>query len=429
MRNPARLFAAALITAMAVIAAVALLVDLSGRLGGGSRHDVAPTVQRAGAARSVDRLASAIPTGPGPTATPDPGTQASPAVATDSPATSTQPGAPAAAGTGRPADTRPRPTAGAAAHASTNPAASSQRAHPSVRRPSAVRRAPAPTAAGPGAVSRSHYLRHVSGIAAIDVPRMLALGGSDGLANASGQRHVVLLDIGGQRGDGVQLSTTPRWVSYDGLVRALIAYVQGYHATQRRNAPVTIAIGTNNDLQTSAWTGQQWAQRVVEPVRRAAAGYKKMVIAGADDIEPGFHASVRQTRSWVDGFLAATEAPLVFNGSADGCPTDVANGRCGRHWTAADLAWVAGGAAKRISALPQVYSTVMARQWAMIALTAVDRGYGALRFRGPLTENAACRGVKSCPTMGSAAAWNALSSSLRAVGTRLQPSRSDLDVK
>jgi hypothetical protein len=93
---------------------------------------------------------------------------------------------------------------------------------------------------------------------------------------------------------------------------------------------------------------------------------------------------------------------------------------------------MAGTAApKRITALPQVYNPTMAGQWAMISLTAVRHGHPPLRFHGPLTENAACRGHKHCPTMNSGAAWRALWNSLRlspATTPKMLPSRSDLDV-
>jgi hypothetical protein len=280
----------------------------------------------------------------------------------------------------------------------------------------------------PGEVTRSHYLRHLTG-GPWDEIMMRALGRRDARQNAGRQQHVVLLDIGGQVGHGVLLSTTPRYVSYRGLTRAVIAYVRGYHSAQRRGAPVTVAIGTNNDLQTSARTGRIWARQVVQPVHRAARHYRGFAIAGASDIEPGFRVGPRGTRAWVRGFLHATKAPLIFNGSADGCSPIFPRSRCGHGWTARDLAWVAGAAApRRISALPQVYNYTMADQWAMISLTAVRDGHRALRFHGPLTENAACRGEKHCPTMGSLRAWQALRNSLSRLGPVSLPARTDLDV-
>ena len=70
-----------------------------------------------------------------------------------------------------------------------------------------------------------------------------------------------------------------------------------------------------------------------------------MVIAGANDIEPGFSATVAESRAWISGYLAATTSKLVFNGSADGCSTSVPSTRCNNGWTMADLQWVSGGAA------------------------------------------------------------------------------------
>jgi hypothetical protein len=280
----------------------------------------------------------------------------------------------------------------------------------------------------PGEVTRSHYLRHLTG-GPEDAVAMRALGRRDARENTSRQQHVVLLDIGGQLRHGVLLSTTPHYVSYRGLARAVLAYVRGYHSAQRRGAPVTVAIGTNTDLQTSARTGRMWARRVVQPVHRVARHYPGITVAGATDIEPGFRVGPHGSRAWVRGFLRATKAPLIFNGSADGCSPIFPGSRCAHGWTARDLAWVAGTAAPhRISALPQVYNYTMADQWAMISLTTMRDGHRALRFHGPLTENAACRGEKNCPTMGSLRAWQALRDSLRLLGPVSLPARTDLDV-
>ena len=427
MRQPARLFATAVLTAMMSIAVIALIVDaMSSRP---ARHGPAPQagvagVIQLGAADLLPATGSGVTGGAARTSGAS-GVSGTPAAAvpesdTSSSAATTPPTAAGSASGTPTGGTSARPADGAAARPASKPQA----------RPQTTRRPVVRTRGMPDDVTRSHYLRTLTGDAALDVPRMTALGAGDGRANNSGQEHVVLLDIGGQRGDGVQLSTTTRWVSYGGLVRALVAYVRGYHSTQRRAAPVTVAIGTNNDLQTSQWTGAQWAQQVVAPVRRAAAGYRGITVAGADDIEPGFHAGPARTKAWVAGFLSATKASLVFNGSADGCSAIEPGSRCIRGWTAADLAWVAGRAApERVSALPQVYNVTMAQQWAMISLTAIQDGSRPLHFRGPLTENAACRGEKHCPTMGSTAAWQALSVSLRAIGTVLLPARTDLDVQ
>ena len=59
---------------------------------------------------------------------------------------------------------------------------------------------------------------------------------------------------------------------------------------------------------------------IVNPVASySASRYPGTVIAGANDMEPGFSANVSQTRAWLSGYLGATTARFVFNGSADGC--------------------------------------------------------------------------------------------------------------
>ena len=48
------------------------------------------------------------------------------------------------------------------------------------------------------------------------------------------------------------LSATTRFVAYSDLVRDIQSYIDGYHSAQRGTAPVTIAIGTNNDMDVNA---------------------------------------------------------------------------------------------------------------------------------------------------------------------------------
>jgi hypothetical protein len=278
---------------------------------------------------------------------------------------------------------------------------------------------------------RGHYLRSLVGRPR-DLRAMRRLGAADARRNPPGMGHLVLLDIGGQARHGVFLSATRKFIGYRALVRAARAYVAGYHSRQRRRAPVTIALGTNNDLYTSRHAGWLWARRVVNPVRATARRYRNIIIAGADDIEPGFRAGPRRTRAWLRGFLHSTRARFVFNGSADGCSPTRARARCNHGWNARVLAVLAGAAApKRILALPQIYNPTMAAQWAQISRTA-RRDFGhRLRILGPLTEQAACGRDPSCPSMPSRRAWLLLHFHLRRA--RLHPGslpvQVDLDVR
>jgi len=295
----------------------------------------------------------------------------------------------------------------------------------SAKHPAQTRRRPAPRSA----VNPSHYIRSLRGNGH-DLAIMRTLGAQDAQRNPSNKQHVVLLDIGGQVPGGVFLSTTHRFISYAALTRAVNAYVSGYHQRQHANAPVVIALGTNNDLFVSAARGRQWALQLVNPVRDYAQHYAQMTIAGADDIEPGFAGSPAATRGWLNGYLANTNAPFVFNGSADGCSWHTVNARCLNGWTARDLIQLAAFAApKRTIVLPQIYNNAMAGQWGVLAAEA-RHAHLPMHIVGPLTENRACGGDPSCPTMASSTAWAQLRYSLRRrhAGDDWMAMQVDLDV-
>jgi hypothetical protein len=275
-----------------------------------------------------------------------------------------------------------------------------------------------PAQTTPAPVSTSRYVRNLKDDRTDDLAAMRAQGAADAAANPAGHRYVVLLDIGGQdqvRG-GVVLSAGIRYVSYGWLVKGLKAYVDGYASKQRVGAPVEITIGTNNDMDVNYTAGKDWADKVVDPVRAYAAAktYPGLTISGANDIEPGFDADYAATKKWLDGYLAATTARFVFNGSADGCSWTATNRGCNNSWTMSGLHWLAGGAApSRITNLPQIYNLTMPKQWKYISLTGVDRGLPKLSFGGPLTELVACRQAGSCGSIDGTTAWRELWNQLR----------------
>jgi hypothetical protein len=274
-----------------------------------------------------------------------------------------------------------------------------------------------------------HYVRSLRGNAH-DLAIMRTLGARDAQKNTSHGQHLVLLDIGGQVAGGVYLSTTHRFITYPKLTRALEAYVDGYHQRQHANAPVTIAIGTNNDLLVSAARGRIWADDVVDPVLNYADHYPQITIAGADDIEPGFSAGPAATRAWLNAFLASTSAPFVFNGSADGCSWRASHSHCAGGWTSNDLVQLAAFAApQRTIVLPQVYNDEMAGQWGMLA-AAARHAHQPMHIVGPLTENRACGRDPYCPTMPSRGARTHLWASLHytRAGISALPVQVDLDV-
>jgi hypothetical protein len=247
---------------------------------------------------------------------------------------------------------------------------------------------------------------------------MYGEGAIDAYYNPSGHGYLVLLDIGGQDSydGGVVLSATTKFVPYPTLVADIKAYVDGYASKQKPSAPVTIAIGTNNDMDVTKAAGRDWANRVVDPVVAYAAKYPGITIAGANDIEPGFRGTYSATKSWLSGYLAATAAPFVFNGSADGCSWTQPNRHCNNGWTMAGLYLLAGGLAPtRILNLPQIYNTTMPKQWKYISLTGVNAGQPRINFGGPLTEWTACDQSRSCGSITGNSAWTQLWNQLQSV--------------
>jgi Fibronectin type III domain len=268
----------------------------------------------------------------------------------------------------------------------------------------------------PAPVSTSRYIRNIRGSSATELSTMRSEGAADARANPSGHSYLILLDIGGQDqfDGGVVLSATTRFVSYTDLVRDIQAYTDGYHSGQRASAPVTIAIGTNNDMDVTSAAGQAWADRVVDPIVAYAKKYAGMRIAGANDVEPGFRATYSQTRSWLSGYLAHTSAPFVFNGSADGCAWTAVNRGCNNGWSMAGLYYLAAGAApNRLSNLPQIYNYTMADQWKYISLTGVAQGNPRINFAGTLTEWTACDQSNSCGSLTGRTAWSKMWSNLQ----------------
>ena len=280
-----------------------------------------------------------------------------------------------------------------------------------------------PAQTTPAPVSTSRYIRNIHGASDTDRATMRHEGAHDAYYNPSGHGYLVLLDIGGQDqyDGGVVLSATTRFVSYGNLVSDLKAYVDGYHSKQRKSAPATIAIGTNNDMDVSYRSGKAWATKVVKPlVTYVHNHYIGITIAGANDIEPGFRATYRQTKAWLNGYLDATHAPFIFNGSADGCAWTVINRGCNNGWTMSGLYHLAAGAAPvRTLNLPQIYNTTMAAQWKYISLTGVAAGHPRIHFGGPLTEWTACNQANSCGSLTGHTAWSTMWNNLQS-DTRLK---------
>jgi hypothetical protein len=218
----------------------------------------------------------------------------------------------------------------------------------------------------------------------------------DGCVDATAGSTLVLLEFGAQLNDttGVELSATTIIVSYQVLVAAIDNYLASF-ALCHDSGTVTIALGTNNDgdftVFPAAARGTAWADEVVDAVT-VPAGIR---VVGANDIEQGFASTQEQAQAWEAGYLAATDAGLLFTGSADGCPTAPGSpGEPCAYWTEQQIYDLAHNGT-RVQVLPQVYTPEQAVQWANIDAT----GGGGLEFAGVLTESQACPVASTaCPT-------------------------------
>jgi hypothetical protein len=285
------------------------------------------------------------------------------------------------------------------------------------------------------ATSTSRYVRNISG-AESDTTTM----NTEGCTDATNRSAFVLLDIGAQLNNktGVQLSATSTNLTYSQLVTAVQAYLDGYSRCNSAQTSAVVAVGTNNDgdfTSTSGYyateRGQDWARKVVEPLRAYATSknYQRITVAGADDIEPGGSSNQAQAANWELYYLNGTTSPLYFVGSADGCPTSYgSSAACEFGWTQQQLYSLAYGShINRIRALPQMYTPAQTAQWANIART----GGSAAGFVGSLTEYASCPVVQSGCSVASqtpAFGWAALYHAVSTVGTPTLSYATDLEI-
>jgi hypothetical protein len=282
--------------------------------------------------------------------------------------------------------------------------------------------------------SMDRYVRNITDGGSTDVTTMHDEGCADARARTGAGPYLHLLPIGAQsqhtplsaKSPGVALSafsesTTPR-LTYPQLVTALAGYLDGYVGCRTGSAGVTLAIGTNNDGDFTQYTatqkGTDWATRVVEPLRAHVNADTWLTVIGANDIEAGFAGTEAQAEQWETAYLANTPASLVFDGSADACPTTfgVTGPLCGavrddngviKTWTQAQYVKLAYGLHPgRILAVPQIYIPEQAWQWANIAFASG----GQLTFASALTEHAAVS-TQFSSVQGWGALWDAMSAS------------------
>jgi hypothetical protein len=195
------------------------------------------------------------------------------------------------------------------------------------------------------------------------------------------------------------------------ITHGMFAYARGYASClpSGSTASIEIARGTSNyhlALPSPYAAGLRWARETNKlGVMLARNGLAEHVAAAAaDDAEPAWDPRFRQTRDFFHGFRAAVHGHTLYDyGSLDG--------GVGVVWSARQAWYVAGGL-RHTQALPEIYNSAMADEWAELARIAHGRYHRDVRFAGVMTQ-----GTASCNCgLRPPAAHNVLAQALESQG-------------
>ena len=213
---------------------------------------------------------------------------------------------------------------------------------------------------------------------------------------SAARRHengVVVLDFGKpafERGGYGTLLFSGRFATNHRITAAMLAYAHGYARCLPRasTAAIEMARGTSNyhpAVPSAYEAGVRWARetnRLGRILDRKGLS-KHVESAAADDAEPAWDRGFRRTREFFHGFRAAVHGHTLFDyGSLDG--------GVGAVWSAKQAWYVAGGL-RHTKALPEIYNSAMADEWAELARIARGRFHRAVHFAGVMTQ-----GTSSC---------------------------------
>jgi hypothetical protein len=211
---------------------------------------------------------------------------------------------------------------------------------------------------------------------------------------SAARRHetgIVVLDFGKptfkHHGYGTILFSG-RFADNHKITTAMVGYAHGYVRCLQKGSDATIELarGTSNyhPAVPSAYTaGVRWARATnkLASILQRDALTTHVTAAAAADAEPAWDPGFRKTRDFFHGFRIATHGHTLFDyGSLDG--------GVGAIWSARQ-AWYVSGGIRHTKALPEIYNSAMARQWAELAAIARSRYHRGVRFAGVMTQGTA----------------------------------------
>jgi hypothetical protein len=195
------------------------------------------------------------------------------------------------------------------------------------------------------------------------------------------------------------------------ITAAMLGYARGYVRClpSGSTASIEIARGTSNyhpAVPSAYAAGVRWARETNRlGLMLAEHGLDTHVqAAAADDAEPAWDPHFRKTREFFHGFRAAVHGHTLYDyGSLDG--------GVGAVWSARQAWYVAGGL-RHTEALPEIYNSDMAQEWAELARIASGRYHRGVQFAGVMTQ-----GTPSCSCgLRPSAAHRVLAHALEAQG-------------
>jgi hypothetical protein len=201
---------------------------------------------------------------------------------------------------------------------------------------------------------------------------------------------VVILDFGKPAYNGRTYGTmlfSNRFAGNKEITRGMLGYARGYVdcLPSGMDTAISLARGTSNyhpRVPSPYHAGWRWAQetKALQRLLRAHGLDRRVTSAAADDVEPAWDRTFWRTRDFYRGYADARAGHLLYNyGSLDG---GVTHGI----WNVHQAFFVASGM-RYSQAIPEIYNSTMAHQWAVLAQAARHRYHRPVKFAGVMTTH------------------------------------------